>query len=146
MKNYLLLQSVTDFLVLLLCNVRKIIIHSHPLNEHWMERAWWPISWNFVTSTTTVESFSSIQKSSEISCDFTSFCVITLNCINQNLEYLSSQECYHKKINAILHHFEHFLEQANRKFCLIIHFNLFGHQLLGQISPQNWRKRPSEIK
>ena len=105
----------------------------------------WPISWNFVTSTTTVESFSSIQKSSEISCDFTSFCVITLNCINQNLEYLSSQECYHKKINAILHHFEHFLEQANRKFCLMIHFNFFGHQLLGQISPQDWRKRPSEI-
>ena len=43
MKNYLLLQSVTDFLVLLLCNVHKIIIHSHPLNEHWMERAWSPL-------------------------------------------------------------------------------------------------------
>ena len=52
----LLLQSLTDFLVLVLCNVH---IRSHPLNEHgeqitligegnsdltlWMERAWSPL-------------------------------------------------------------------------------------------------------
>ena len=98
---YLLLQSLTDFLVLVLCNVH---ISWHPLNKQqeqitllegnnsdfifWMERAWSPlcchgnvtveISWNFVVSATTVQSFSSIQKSLQrysIFCDFTSFCV-----------------------------------------------------------------------
>ena len=84
---YLLLQSLTEFLVLVLCNVH---IRSHAVNEKqeqitlleggkllfplWMERAWSPlcchgnvkvdVSWNFVMSVTTVLSFSSIQKKS----------------------------------------------------------------------------------
>ena len=57
--SYLLLQSLTDFLILVLCNVH---IRSHPLNEHqeqiallgegnsdfilWMERAWSPLCWH----------------------------------------------------------------------------------------------------
>ena len=83
--TYLLLQSLTDFLVLVPCNIHT---SSHPLNKEqeqitllegentdfifWMEKAWGPlcchanvtvqISWNFVVSETTVQSFSSIQK------------------------------------------------------------------------------------
>ena len=83
---YLLLESLTDFLVLVLCNIH---ISSHPLNKQqeqirllegensdfifWTEWAWSPlgcrgnitveISWNFLMSATTVQSFSSIQKS-----------------------------------------------------------------------------------
>jgi len=97
---YLLLQSLTHFLVLALRNVH---ISSHPLNKQqeqttllegensdfnfWMERAWSPfhchgkvtveISWNFVLSATTVQSFSSIKKvfrDIPFFCGFTSFC------------------------------------------------------------------------
>ena len=44
-------------------------------------------------------------------CDFTSFCLhceVTAHLIfiNENLEKLGNQECYHNKINAILYHFE----------------------------------------
>ena len=83
----LLLQSLTDFLVLVLCNGH---IRSQPLNEHqeqitlikleretlilpfgWrgpgahcvaMETSQWAILRNFVMSITTVKSFSSTQK------------------------------------------------------------------------------------
>ena len=80
----LLLQSLTDFLVLALGNVH---IRSHPLNEHqeqitleretlilpfgWrgpgahcvaMETSQWAILRNFVMSITTVKRFSSTQK------------------------------------------------------------------------------------
>ena len=42
-----------------------------------------------------------------------------LICINQNLEQLGNQKCYHNKINAILHHFESSFEYANKKFRVI---------------------------
>jgi len=148
---YLLLQSVTDLLVLVLCNVH---ISSHPLNKlqeqitllkgensdfiFWMERAWSPlcchgnvrveISWNFVVSVTTVQSFSSIQKQSSEIFHFLWFYIIlcpqrdvTCNptCINQNPEQLGNQKCYHNKINAILHHFESSSKWANKKFRVI---------------------------
>ena len=84
---YLLLQSLMDFLVLVICDVH---ISSHPPKEQheqitllkegklwfyfWMERAWSPlcchgnvtvdISWNHVMSVTTTQSFSSMQKKS----------------------------------------------------------------------------------
>ena len=45
-------------------------------------------------------------------CDITSPPI----CINQNLEWLSNQECYHNKINAIVHHFESYFEWDNQKF------------------------------
>ena len=81
---YLLLPSLTDFFVLMLCNLH---IRSQALNEQqeqeensdftfWMERAWslcfhgnvtMDISWNFGMSVTTVQSFTSMKKrSSEI--------------------------------------------------------------------------------
>ena len=133
---YLLLQCLTDFLVLVLCNVH---ISSHPLNKQqeqitllegensdfifWMERAWSPlcyhgnvtvkISWDFVVSVTTVQSFSSIQKkSSEIflflwfyiilcpQCDVTSYLI----CIKPKSWITRNQKCYHNKINVNFHH------------------------------------------
>ena len=52
-------------------------------------------------------------------CDVTS-CLI---CINQNLEELCNQECYHNKINAILQHFESSFEKY-KKFRVIDTLNL----------------------
>ena len=44
-------------------------------------------------------------------CDITS----NLICINQNLEQLGKQECYHNKINTTLGHFESSFEYDNKK-------------------------------
>jgi len=44
-------------------------------------------------------------------------------CINQNIEYLGNQECYHNKINAILHHFGSSFKHANKNFCFIVTLN-----------------------
>ena len=48
-------------------------------------------------------------------------CDVTKNliCINQNLEQLGNQKCYHNKINAILHRFESSSKWANKKFRVI---------------------------
>ena len=168
---YLLLQSVTDLLVLMLCNVH---ISSHPLNKlqeqitllkgensdfiFWMERAWSPlcchgnvrveISWNFVVSATTVQSFSSIQKkSSDIfhflwvyiilcPCDVTSHLI----CVNQNLEKHGNQNCYHNKINAILHHFESSSKWANKKICVIppLSKSIFNVSIFIKVANSYW--------
>ena len=135
---YLLLQSVTDLLVLVLCNVH---ISSHPLNKQ-QEQITLPEGeklWFYLLNGEGLEPImlpwkchggnimklcgecnnhrkfqfytKQIFRDIPIFCDFTSFCVVTshLICINQNLEYLGN----HDKTNAILHHFESSSKWAN---------------------------------
>ena len=130
---YLLLQSLTDFLVLVLCNVH---IHSHPMNQQQEQltlleggKLWCSplngeslepivLPWNchsghIMELCDECNNCTKFQFYTEkVVRDIQFFVILhhlvsTLCHKSSNLhKSKGNQECYHNKINAILHHFE----------------------------------------